>query len=55
MDKNTQTQIGGLTISIGVFLFVSSFWAEDKKTAVNRRWAGLLVAGAGLVIKPSSK
>lgn len=52
MDKNTQTQLGNLTILGGVFLFVSSYWATDQKTAVNRRWAGMLLAGAGLVIKP---
>jgi hypothetical protein len=53
MDKNTKTQIGGLAIAGGVFLFVSSFWAEDKKTAVNRRYAGMLLSGIGLIVKTS--
>jgi hypothetical protein len=52
MDKNTQTQLANLTIVGGLFLFVSSFWAEDKKTAVNRRWAGMILSGIGLVVKP---
>ena len=52
MNKNTQTQLGGLAIAGGVFLFVSSFWAEDKKTAVNRRYAGMLLSGIGLIVKP---
>lgn len=52
MEKNNQNQLGNLTILGGVMLFVSSFWVEDKKTAVNRRYAGMLLAGAGLVIKP---
>lgn len=52
MEKNNQNQLGNLTITFGALLFVSSFWVEDKKTAVNRRWAGMLLAGAGLYIKP---
>ena len=32
----------------GVALFMSSYWVEDNKTAVNRRYAGLLFVGVGL-------
>lgn len=32
----------------GVALFMSSFWVEDDKTAVNRRYVGLLSLGVGL-------
>jgi hypothetical protein len=52
MDKNTKTQLGNFTILGGVLLFFSSYWVEDKNTAVNRRYAGMILAGVGLVIKP---
>jgi hypothetical protein len=52
MDKNTKSQLGNITIASGIFLFLSSFWVDDKKIAVNRRFAGMILAGAGLVIKP---
>lgn len=52
MDKNTKTQLANMTIVAGAFLFISSYWVDDKKTAVNRRYAGMLIAGVGLYMKP---
>ena len=52
MDKNTKSQLGNITIFAGIALFLSAYWVEDKKTAVSRRYVGMILAGAGLVIKP---
>lgn len=52
MDKNTKTQLANITIVSGILLFVSGYWVEDKKTAVNRRYAGMILAGTGLAFRP---
>lgn len=35
----------------GVALFMSSYWVEDSKIAVNRRYVGMIAFGAGLAFK----
>jgi hypothetical protein len=52
MDKNTKNQLANMTITLGALLFLSSYWVDDKKTAVNRRWGGMILAFGGLAFKP---
>jgi len=40
--------ISSMSLIGGVALFMSSYWVEDNKIAVNRRYAGLLFLGVGL-------
>jgi hypothetical protein len=40
--------VSSMSLIGGVALFMSSYWVEDNKTAVNRRYAGLLFLGVGL-------
>ena len=35
----------------GAFLVMSSFWIDDYKTIMNRRYVGMIMFGAGLAYK----
>lgn len=50
MSSNTKNQLGYLVMAGGAFLFLSSFWVEDKKTAVNRRIVGLAAAAGSFAL-----
>lgn len=40
--------VSSMSLIGGVALFMSSYWVEDSKIAVNRRYGGLLFLGVGL-------
>ena len=51
MENNTKNQLANITITLGALLFASSYWVDYKKTAVNRRYAGMIMAFGGLAFK----
>lgn len=51
-EKNEMRQlISDLTMIGGVTVFLSSYWIEDPKTAVNRRWFGMISFFIGLGVR----
>lgn len=50
MSSNTKNQFGYIVMAGGAFLFLSSFWVEDKDTAVNRRMIGLAAAAGSFAL-----
>lgn len=51
MGTETRKLVTSMSMIGGAFLFLSSFWVDDKQTAVNRRYVGMIAFGAGLALK----
>jgi hypothetical protein len=51
MSKENRNHSGNFILLGSAFLFMSSYWVDDKKTAVNRRYVALAGLTVGLYYK----